>query len=67
MIYIFARLRELLLENSAAASLNVITMPLPKRGRSRALYMAVLASMSAGLPPTLLVRGNQENVLTFHC
>lgn len=43
-------------------------MPVPRRGViSSALYMAWLEMMSGGgLPPTLMVRGNQQSVLTHY-
>uniref|UniRef100_A0A8K9WQ11 Solute carrier family 12 member 3 n=1 Tax=Oncorhynchus mykiss TaxID=8022 RepID=A0A8K9WQ11_ONCMY len=45
------------------------TMPVGRRGQCpSALYMAWLETLSRDLrPPVLLVRGNQENVLTFYC
>ncbi|GAU95054.1 hypothetical protein RvY_06735 [Ramazzottius varieornatus] len=61
------RLRELLLEHSLSSTLNVVTMPLPKAGQSSTFYMAVLHSLTSDLPPTLLIRGAQENVLTYYC
>lgn len=43
------------------------TLPVPRRGLvSPPLYLAWLEMMSADLPPTLLLRGNQQSVLTFY-
>ncbi|XP_023346553.1 bumetanide-sensitive sodium-(potassium)-chloride cotransporter [Eurytemora carolleeae] len=61
------RKAELLRERSRGAELIVLTLPLPVRGQcSPALYVAWLDIMTKGLPPTLLIRGNQSSVLTFY-
>ncbi|KAG8234182.1 hypothetical protein J437_LFUL007342 [Ladona fulva] len=61
------RLRELLQENSSKASLVVMSLPMPRRGVvSAPLYMAWLEALTNGMPPFLLVRGNQTSVLTFY-
>jgi solute carrier family 12 sodium/potassium/chloride transporter 2 len=65
------RLAELLREHSIRAELVVVTLPLPRRrspgSPPPALYMAWLEVMTCGLPsPVLLIRGNQESVLTFY-
>ncbi|XP_046400553.1 bumetanide-sensitive sodium-(potassium)-chloride cotransporter-like [Ischnura elegans] len=61
------RLRELLLENSKDSNLVVMTLPMPRRGAvSAPLYMAWMETLTRGMPPFLLVRGNQESVLTFY-
>ena len=45
----------------------MMTLPMPKRGHtSTALYTAWLDMMTKGMPPTLLIRGNQQSVLTFY-
>ncbi|WAQ98772.1 S12A2-like protein [Mya arenaria] len=49
------RLRELMLEHSKNASLIVIS-----------LYMAWLDTLTRDMPPILLLRGNQQSVLTFY-
>ncbi|CAJ1057596.1 solute carrier family 12 member 3 [Xyrichtys novacula] len=63
------RLNEVLRDYSREAALIVITMPVGRRGTCPStLYMAWLDFLSRDLrPPVLLVRGNQENVLTFYC
>uniref|UniRef100_UPI0037E90FE1 solute carrier family 12 member 3 n=1 Tax=Semicossyphus pulcher TaxID=241346 RepID=UPI0037E90FE1 len=63
------RLNEVLQDYSRDAALIVITMPVGRRGACPStLYLAWLDVMSRDLrPPVLLVRGNQENVLTFYC
>ncbi|XP_008319826.1 solute carrier family 12 member 3-like [Cynoglossus semilaevis] len=63
------RLNEVLQEFSRDAALIVITMPVARRGRCpTTLFMAWLDFLSRDLrAPVLLVRGNQENVLTFYC
>uniref|UniRef100_A0A3Q1J9H4 Uncharacterized protein n=1 Tax=Anabas testudineus TaxID=64144 RepID=A0A3Q1J9H4_ANATE len=63
------RLNEVLQDYSREAALIVITMPVGRRGVCPSmLYLAWLDFLSRDLrPPVLLVRGNQENVLTFYC
>uniref|UniRef100_A0A3Q3QFL5 Solute carrier family 12 member 3 n=1 Tax=Monopterus albus TaxID=43700 RepID=A0A3Q3QFL5_MONAL len=63
------RLNEVLHDFSREAALIVITMPVGRRGVCPStLYLAWLDFLSRDLrPPVLLVRGNQENVLTFYC
>ncbi|CAL9697055.1 unnamed protein product [Knipowitschia caucasica] len=63
------RLNEVLQDYSREAALILITMPVGRRGVCpSSLYLAWLDFMSRDLqPPVLLVRGNQENVLTFYC
>ncbi|XP_040893772.1 solute carrier family 12 member 3 [Toxotes jaculatrix] len=63
------RLNEVLQDYSREAALIVITMPVGRRGVCPStLFMAWLDFLSRDLrPPVLLVRGNQENVLTFYC
>ncbi len=61
------RLREMLRENSSTANLIVMSMPMPRQGEvSAPLYMSWLEILSNGMPPMLLVRGNQTDVLTFY-
>jgi hypothetical protein len=61
------RLRELLMQHSSDASLIVITLPMPRKGLcSAGLYMAWLETLSRDMPPMLMLRGNQENVLTYY-
>ncbi|XP_075392640.1 solute carrier family 12 member 3 isoform X2 [Tenrec ecaudatus] len=63
------RLNEILLDYSRDAALVVITLPIGRKGKCpSSLYMAWLETLSQDLrPPIILVRGNQENVLTFYC
>jgi len=61
------RLTEMLRQYSKEAELVIMTLPLPRRDQtSPALYTAWLDMMSKDLPPTLFLRGNQQNVLTFY-
>lgn len=61
------RLRELLLEHSTEASLVVMSLPMPRQDAvSAPLYMSWLEILTKGMPPFLLVRGNQSSVLTFY-
>ncbi len=66
------RLAEIVRQNSSSAELVVMTLPLPKKGGSAPLppppmlYMAWLDLITRNMPPFLLVRGNQESVLTFY-
>ncbi|XP_041078373.1 LOW QUALITY PROTEIN: solute carrier family 12 member 3 [Polyodon spathula] len=63
------RLNEILLDNSRDAALIVMTMPIGRRGECpSSLYMAWLETLSQNLrPPVMLIRGNQESVLTIYC
>ncbi|XP_037671947.1 solute carrier family 12 member 3 isoform X7 [Choloepus didactylus] len=63
------RLNEILLDYSQDAALIVITLPIGRKGKCpSSLYMAWLETLSQDLrPPVILIRGNQENVLTFYC
>uniref|UniRef100_A0A0M3IPL5 SLC12 domain-containing protein n=1 Tax=Ascaris lumbricoides TaxID=6252 RepID=A0A0M3IPL5_ASCLU len=60
------RTKELLQQHSSNADLIVITLPVPRLEINSCLYMAWLDSMTRGLPPVLMVRGNQTSVLTFY-
>ncbi|XP_034027050.1 solute carrier family 12 member 2-like [Thalassophryne amazonica] len=61
------RLNELLKEHSSTAKLIVMSMPLARKGTvSSALYMCWMETLSKGVPPLLLVRGNHQSVLTFY-
>lgn len=61
------RLRELLLKHSTEASLIVMSLPMPRQGAvSAPLYMSWIEVLTKGMPPFLLVRGNQSSVLTFY-
>ncbi|XP_042293791.1 solute carrier family 12 member 3 isoform X2 [Sceloporus undulatus] len=63
------RMNEILLDYSRDAALVFITLPIGRKGQCpSSLYMAWLETLSQDLrPPVILVRGNQENVLTFYC
>uniref|UniRef100_A0A8I5TXT1 Solute carrier family 12 member 3 n=1 Tax=Pongo abelii TaxID=9601 RepID=A0A8I5TXT1_PONAB len=63
------RLNEILLDYSRDAALIVITLPIGRKGKCpSSLYMAWLETLSQDLrPPVILIRGNQENVLTVYC
>ncbi|KAH3837760.1 hypothetical protein DPMN_111161 [Dreissena polymorpha] len=61
------RIREKLLEHSMDASLIVMTLPVPRKTACPAgLYLGWLEILTSDLPPTLLLRGNQESVLTYY-
>ncbi|XP_051898321.1 solute carrier family 12 member 1 isoform X1 [Pristis pectinata] len=61
------RLNELLQENSRAANIIVVSLPIArKEAVSSYLYMAWLEILSRNLPPVIMIRGNQKNVLTFY-
>ncbi|XP_064609144.1 solute carrier family 12 member 1-like [Liolophura sinensis] len=61
------KLREHLLTHSKKAALIVMTLPIPKKATtSAALYMSWLEVITKDMPPILLLRGNQQDVLTFY-
>ncbi|KAG1937889.1 solute carrier family 12 member 3-like isoform X2 [Pimephales promelas] len=62
------RLNEIIKRNSIPAALVVISLPVPDVNCPSSLYMAWVEALSYGIHcPTLLIRGNQENVMTFYC
>ncbi|XP_064390223.1 solute carrier family 12 member 3-like isoform X2 [Halichondria panicea] len=60
------RLGELLRVYSSEAKLIVMTISVPQRSVSARTYLSWLETLSADLPPVLLMRGNQASVLTFY-
>uniref|UniRef100_A0A3P8WX30 Solute carrier family 12 member 10, tandem duplicate 1 n=1 Tax=Cynoglossus semilaevis TaxID=244447 RepID=A0A3P8WX30_CYNSE len=62
------RLNEIMRSNSQHAALLLVSIPVPQRDCPSALYMAWLDTLTYGLHcPAVLIRGNQQNVLTFYC
>jgi solute carrier family 12 sodium/potassium/chloride transporter 2 len=61
----FVRLSQLLHMHSTAASLLVVTLPVPRYTVSPMRYMAYQSMLTDGLPPTILIRGNQQSVITW--
>ncbi|KAJ8382496.1 hypothetical protein SKAU_G00032740 [Synaphobranchus kaupii] len=62
------RLNEIIRKNSKQAALVLVTLPVPQTDCPCSLYMAWLDTLTYGLHcPALLIRGNQQNVLTFYC
>lgn len=61
------RINELIKKHSSKADLIVVTLPIVRvNSCPAALYLAWLETITKDLPPTLLLRGNQESVLTFY-
>uniref|UniRef100_A0AAF5D1W6 Solute carrier family 12 member 3 n=1 Tax=Strongyloides stercoralis TaxID=6248 RepID=A0AAF5D1W6_STRER len=57
------RLRELLLEHSAASHLVIVTLPIVHESAVMSpLYMLWLELLTKDMPPTLLVRGNHSSI-----
>ncbi|XP_008433393.1 solute carrier family 12 member 3-like isoform X2 [Poecilia reticulata] len=62
------RLNEIIRKNSRNTALVLVSLPVPQSDCPSALYMAWLDTLTCGLIcPTVLIRGNQQNVLTFYC
>ncbi|KAM7366435.1 hypothetical protein PAMP_015873 [Pampus punctatissimus] len=62
------RLNEIIRRNSQNAALVLVSLPVPHSDCPSALYMAWLDTLTCGLHcPVVLIRGNQQNVLTFYC
>mmetsp|Transcript_9502 Transcript_9502/g.12500 ORF Transcript_9502/g.12500 Transcript_9502/m.12500 type:complete len:920 (-) Transcript_9502:219-2978(-) len=64
--FYFMRLSELLHQHSANANMIVVSLPVPRQDIKPRRYMAYLELLSRNLPPMLLMRGNNESVLTFY-
>ncbi|ESO00676.1 hypothetical protein HELRODRAFT_157349 [Helobdella robusta] len=61
------RLRELLKTFSIGSTLVFVTLPMPRKGVcSAGLYMAWIDTLTRDMPPMMLLRGNQESVLTYY-
>uniref|UniRef100_A0A669EXU0 Solute carrier family 12 member 10, tandem duplicate 1 n=1 Tax=Oreochromis niloticus TaxID=8128 RepID=A0A669EXU0_ORENI len=62
------RLNEIIRRNSQHTALVLVSLPVPHSDCPSALYMAWLDTLTCGLHcPAVLIRGNQQNVLTFYC
>uniref|UniRef100_A0A8C5C7J3 Solute carrier family 12 member 10, tandem duplicate 1 n=1 Tax=Gadus morhua TaxID=8049 RepID=A0A8C5C7J3_GADMO len=62
------RLNEIIRRNSEHAALVLVSLPVPQTDCPMSLYMAWLEALTSGLHcPVVLIRGNQQNVLTFYC
>ncbi|XP_013879271.1 solute carrier family 12 member 3 [Austrofundulus limnaeus] len=62
------RLNEIIRKNSQHTALVIVSLPVPQSDCPSALYMAWLDTLTCGLHcPAVLIRGNQQNVLTFYC
>uniref|UniRef100_A0A3B4GRB3 Solute carrier family 12 member 3-like n=1 Tax=Pundamilia nyererei TaxID=303518 RepID=A0A3B4GRB3_9CICH len=62
------RLNEIIRRNSQNTTLVLVSLPVPHGDCPSALYIAWLDTLTCGLHcPVVLVRGNQENVLSFYC
>ncbi|MGH0138094.1 UNVERIFIED_CONTAM: hypothetical protein FKN15_008407 [Acipenser sinensis] len=63
------RLNEIIQEYSTEAALILVSLPVANKDSCPSgLYMAWLDALSHNLKcPTLLIRGNQQSVLTFYC
>ncbi|XP_072232716.1 solute carrier family 12 member 10, tandem duplicate 1 isoform X2 [Leuresthes tenuis] len=62
------KLNEIIRRNSQHTALVLVSLPVPHSDCPSALYMAWLDTLTCGLHcPIVLIRGNQQNVLTFYC
>uniref|UniRef100_A0A8D3ASV7 Solute carrier family 12 member 10, tandem duplicate 3 n=1 Tax=Scophthalmus maximus TaxID=52904 RepID=A0A8D3ASV7_SCOMX len=62
------RLNEIIRRNSHHAALVLVSLPVPQSDCPSALYMSWLDTLTCGLHcPAVLIRGNQQSVLTFYC
>jgi len=61
------RVKELLKQHSMGATFIVVTLPMPRKGVcSAGLYMSWIDTLTRDMPPIMLLRGNQESVLTYY-
>uniref|UniRef100_A0A665WSJ4 Solute carrier family 12 member 3-like n=1 Tax=Echeneis naucrates TaxID=173247 RepID=A0A665WSJ4_ECHNA len=67
-VYEIVRLNEIIRRNSQHAALVLVSLPVPHTDCPRVLFMAWMDTLTCGLHcPTVLIRGNQQSVLTFYC
>jgi solute carrier family 12 (sodium/potassium/chloride transporter), member 2 len=59
------KVAELVQKYSKDARLVVVTMPVPEMSLDAGEYLRWLDCLSCGSTPTLMIRGNHDNVLTF--
>ena len=60
-----ALLGDLLRLHSRSAAIIAVTLPLPAPNAEPGQYMSWLEVLSDELPPTVMLRGNNDNVMTF--
>lgn len=62
------RLSELMFIHSRYSGLNIVTMPIPTKEFNPKAYISMLKMMSdqKRLPPTIIMRGNGNQTLTFY-
>jgi len=60
------RVGELMRKHSKTAKLCIVTLPPPKPGQIAIEYLATIEWLSMMLPPTILMRGANQNVLTYY-
>jgi len=60
------RVGELIRKKSQSAKFVFITMPVPHHDTEAQEYIALLDWLSKDLPPTVMMRGANQNVLTFY-
>jgi solute carrier family 12 sodium/potassium/chloride transporter 2 len=62
------RLAEVVRDQSRTSALVLMTLPMPKKEAAvpSGIYLAWLDVLTKQMPPFLLIRGNQESVLTFY-
>ncbi|XP_063680874.1 solute carrier family 12 member 2-like isoform X2 [Bolinopsis microptera] len=64
----YIRMGELLRDKTTEdTQLIVLTLPVPRDSTPPQKYMSWLEVMSNNLPPILMLRGNQQDALTFYC
>eukprot|EP00161_Ancyromonas_sigmoides_P016765 TRINITY_DN4508_c0_g1_i1.p1 TRINITY_DN4508_c0_g1~~TRINITY_DN4508_c0_g1_i1.p1 ORF type:complete len:665 (-),score=247.85 TRINITY_DN4508_c0_g1_i1:240-2234(-) len=61
----YIRIGETVRANSLGAKLVFCTLPVPAENTPAAMYLSWIDTMSYNAPPMILVRGNQQSVLTF--
>lgn len=60
------RVGELIRKKSKKAKFVFVTMPVPSANTGAREYISLLDWLSKDLPPTVLMRGANQNVLTFY-